>query len=72
MAHLLGASLVYEYIDSFDTEKISKLVIIDEPASLLINTIWTKKERQNYGALYETSTLHELTNKFLLKTLRNY
>ena len=64
IAHLLGASSVYEYIDLFGTEKISQLVIIDEPASLLINPIWTERERQNYGAVYEASTLHELTNKF--------
>jgi len=64
IAHSLGASSVYEYIDLFGTDKISKLVIIDEPASLLINPKWSENERQNYGAIYEASTLHELTNKF--------
>ena len=61
---IIIAHSVYEYIDLFGTKKISKLVIIDEPASLLINPIWTEKERQNYGAVYEASTLYELTNKF--------
>jgi pimeloyl-ACP methyl ester carboxylesterase len=71
IAHSLGASSVYEYIDLFGTEKISKLVIIDEPASLLINPIWTDEEIQNYGAVYEASTLHELTNKFFAKDSQN-
>ncbi len=64
VAHSLGASSVYEYIDLFGTDKISRLVIIDEPAALLINPVWTKQERENYGAIYEAPTLHELTNKF--------
>jgi len=64
IAHSLGASSVYEYIDLFGTDKISKLVIIDEPAALLINPIWDEEGRRNYGAVYEASTLHELTNKF--------
>ena len=64
IAHSLGASSVYECIDLFGTDKISKLVIIDEPAALLINPIWDEEGRRNYGAVYEASTLHELTNKF--------
>lgn len=64
IAHSLGASMVYEYIDLFGTEKIEKLVIVDEPPCLLINPAWSEKERRNYGAIYEASTLHELTNAF--------
>lgn len=65
IAHSLGASSVYEYIDLFGTDKISKLVIIDEPAALLINPAWSNEERQNYGAIYDASTLHNLTNQFI-------
>ncbi len=65
IAHSLGASIVYNYIDLFGTGKISKLVIVDEPPCLLINPIWTEEERKNYGAIYEASTLHQITNDFL-------
>ena len=65
IAHSLGASTAYNYIDLFGTERISKLVIVDEPAALLINPIWNEKERQNYGAIYKAGTLHELTNSFV-------
>jgi len=65
ISHSLGASSVYDYIDLFGTDKISKLVIVDEPAALLINPAWSNEERQNYGAIYDASTLHNLTNQFI-------
>ncbi|MCF6775875.1 alpha/beta hydrolase [Thiotrichales bacterium 19X7-9] len=68
MGHSLGASMIYTYIDLFGLDKISKLIIIDEPACLSVNPSWSEVERQNYGAIYNLDSLHELTDGFIHDT----
>ncbi len=65
LAHSLGAAMVYAYIDLFGCDKLSKLIIVDEPPALLINPIWSEDERKSYGAIYDAASLHELTNGFV-------
>jgi len=64
LAHSLGAGMSYNYIDQFGTKLVSKFIVVDEPPALLINPAWSEEERKNYGAIYDASTIHRLTNGF--------
>lgn len=64
IAHSLGAAMIYQYIDLFGTQPISRLIVVDEPAALLINPYWSASEKMQYGAIYDAATLHELTHQF--------
>lgn len=65
IAHSLGAAMVYNYVDLFGTERLNKLIVIDEPPVLLVNPDWSENERTQLGAIYEASGLHQLTNQFI-------
>jgi len=65
LGHSLGASMCYRYIDLFTTDKVRKLIIVDEPPVLLINPLWTNVQSCQYGAIYKPVELHELTNQFV-------
>ncbi|WP_298773865.1 alpha/beta hydrolase [uncultured Shewanella sp.] len=65
IAHSLGAAMVYNYIDLFGHQSIKKLIVVDEPAALLINPAWSDNEKQAYGSIYQAAELHGLTNGFL-------
>lgn len=51
----MGASVLYSYIDLFGTKGIDKLILIDEPPSILTRPGWTEQERLNAGARFDTS-----------------
>ncbi|CAH0536235.1 alpha/beta fold hydrolase [Vibrio marisflavi] len=65
IAHSLGAAMIYNYVDLFGTERINKLIVIDEPPVLLVNPDWSENEKTQLGAIYEANGLHQLTNQFL-------
>lgn len=47
----MGVSILYGYIDLFGTEGIEKLILIDEPPSILSRTGMTPDERLKSGAI---------------------
>ncbi|MCL9782119.1 alpha/beta hydrolase [Vibrio sp. S4M6] len=65
VAHSLGAAMIYNYIDLFGSERLAKLVVVDEPSVLLANPEWSDEEKSQLGAIYEAGTVHQLTNQFL-------
>lgn len=67
LGHSQGAAVVYNYFDLFGSQYIKTFIAVDQPAALLINPIWSKQERLQYGAVYEAATLHKLINEFLAK-----
>lgn len=50
----MGASILYSYIDLFGTKGINKLILIDEPPSILTRPGWTEQEHLNAGAMVDT------------------
>lgn len=50
----MGASILYGYIDLFGTAGIDKLVLIDEPPSILSRPGMTPEERLESGAISDT------------------
>lgn len=49
----MGASVLYSYIELFGTKGINKLILIDEPPSILTRPGWTEQERLNAGAMVD-------------------
>lgn len=71
LAHSLGCSVFYSYLDMFGTSLIKKAILVDQPAVLTANPIWSEEERLNYGATYDAvknfDIINAMTNaKFVL------
>jgi len=60
----MGASVMWSYIDLFGTKGINKLVLIDEPPSILSRPGWTEQERLNAGVVADTpeQLIHSFTS----------
>ncbi len=67
LCHSLGAAMAYNYVDLFGTERIKKLIVVDEPAVLLIHPKWSKETCKTYGAIYQLTELYPLTSRFTEK-----
>lgn len=46
----MGCAVIWGYIDTFDSDRINKLIFIDEAPSIYAHTDWTEQERINAGA----------------------
>jgi len=60
LAHSLGCSVVYQYIDLYGTSPFSKLILVDESPVPTINPAWSEEERLQYGATYDPSEISHL------------
>ena len=47
----MGVSVIWGYIGSFGTDRISKAVFVDEPVSIYTHADWTEEERLNAGGM---------------------
>lgn len=47
----MGVSVIWGYIDSFGTDRISKAVFVDEPVSIYTHADWSEEERLNAGGM---------------------
>ena len=63
IAHSLGCSVIYSFIDMFSSSQIEKAVLVDEPAALTINPAWSEKERLNFGATYDAAENYQFLNR---------
>lgn len=50
----MGASVLYSYIDLFGAEGIEKLVLIDEPPSIVAHADWTPQQRLSAGSIADS------------------
>lgn len=64
IGHSLGASVIYQYLDLFDNNRVNKMILIDEPCILLHDPSWPEEKVQQLGAIYDPSTLHAMLNRF--------
>lgn len=46
----MGCSVIWSYIDLYGSDKLEKLVFIDEPPSIYCHSDWTEEERVKAGA----------------------
>ena len=71
----MGCAVSWSFIDLFGTERIEKLVFIDEPASIYCHSDWTQEERINAGSFTNSAermislyTKQEPVNRLIVDT----
>ena len=62
MGHSLGCSVLWAYWELYGSERIEKLILIDQPAFMTINPEWDESEIEETGALFTTDELIETYN----------
>lgn len=50
----MGAAILYSYIDLYGTSGIEKLILVDEPPSVLTRPDWSAEERLRAGARFDS------------------
>jgi non-heme chloroperoxidase len=53
MAHSMGCSVTWGYLDLFGSDRISKLILIDEPAWVMNTPDMSEEEKANLGAIID-------------------
>ena len=55
MGHSMGCAVIWAYLDLFGSDRITRLVLVDQAASMLPNAEWSDEEKSQFGCFYETS-----------------
>lgn len=64
LGHSMGCSVIWSYIDLFGTKKISKLIFVDQQATMLINPVWNDALINELGASVTENELFNKVNMF--------
>lgn len=52
LGHSMGSSIIWAYLDHYGTDRIAKLVIVDQAPVVTGKPGWTDEERVTYGCLF--------------------
>ncbi len=62
LGHSMGCSVIWNYLDLFGEERLSKLVLVDQMPFITANPIWTEAEMENSGAIFNPQSLYDTIN----------
>jgi non-heme chloroperoxidase len=51
LGHSMGSSVIWCYIDLFGPERLSRIILVDQPPFVTSDPHWTKQELENSGAV---------------------
>ena len=57
--HSMGASVIWSYWEQFDGARVSKLVLIDQAATVTVQPGWTDADKAETGAVFEPKALFD-------------
>jgi pimeloyl-ACP methyl ester carboxylesterase len=60
--HSMGCSVIWGYWELYGSERLSKLVLIDQMPMITANPIWSEQEKIDAGALLDKDSLYSVTN----------
>ncbi|MEJ1930060.1 alpha/beta hydrolase [Nostoc sp. NIES-2111] len=63
LGHSLGCSVIWSYIDLFGSERISRLLLVDQAPTQLVQPHWTQAERLDFGAIDTAESLFSFCEK---------
>lgn len=59
MGHSMGCSVIWAYWDMFGGDRISKIVLIDQAASVTAQNGWSDDEKAKAGTLFDPKALYD-------------
>jgi pimeloyl-ACP methyl ester carboxylesterase len=62
LGHSMGCSVIWAYWELFGSERLSKLLLIDQMPMITANPIWSEQEKTDAGALFTKDTLYDNIN----------
>ncbi|WP_299004012.1 alpha/beta hydrolase [uncultured Shewanella sp.] len=72
LGHVVGATVIYCYWDLFGAERVAKLVLVDKAATMVINSKWTREEKENFGAVLDPKSAIDITNQLASEAGEKY
>jgi pimeloyl-ACP methyl ester carboxylesterase len=60
--HSMGCSVIWGYWELFGSERLAKLILIDQMPMITANPIWSEQEKTDSGAILTKDTLYSVTN----------
>jgi non-heme chloroperoxidase len=60
--HSMGCSVIWGYWEQFGSDRLAKLVLIDQMPMITVNPIWSEQEKTDAGAILTKDTLYSVTN----------
>lgn len=62
LGHSMGCSIIWCYWDLFGSEKLAKLVLVDQMPVLTANPIWSLAEQEVAGSIFDPESLYATVN----------
>lgn len=62
LGHSMGCSVIWGYIDLFGQDRLKKLILVDEPPCLTVNSLWSAERIADAGALFTPAAAMDLCN----------
>lgn len=65
LGHSMGASVTWSYLDLFGTDRLCKLILVDQQAVLLCDPAWTRGEQEALGATFTAKSLFQMCHELV-------
>jgi non-heme chloroperoxidase len=65
LGHSMGCAVIWAYLDLFGEDRLSRLILVDEPRCLTLNEQWDEAEKAASGALFTPDGAMALCNSLL-------
>ena len=65
LGHSMGSSVIWCYIDLFGSERLSKIVLVDQSPFLTSDPNWTQQELEDSGAIFTAQPLSKCSTLLL-------
>lgn len=62
MGHSMGTSVIWGYYDLFGSDRLAKLILVDQMPFITSNPAWSKEELEAAGAIFTPQALYETCN----------
>ncbi len=62
VAHSMGVSVTWSYIEQFTSARLSRLVLLDQPACLLQDPSFTDQEKLDFGAIFPPQQSYDIVH----------
>ncbi len=62
LGHSMGCSVIWCYWDLFGSDRITRLILVDQPSFLTSNSTWDPKELESSGAIFDGEAVVNTVN----------
>ena len=63
LGHSMGVSVIWSYWDLFGADRLAKLILVDQPAVLILNPSWSLAKQAATGATFTSASLTQMCDE---------